>query len=334
MRMKKRLRIGNGLRIALLVIGISLIATSAAALDRLRIGYGAPTVTMSPLWIAQEGRIFARNGLDVEVLYLESALVQRALIAGEIQYGEMTGALLSAPRLQGADMVMILGFVDRLLFRLLVRPEIHTAGDLKGKRIGTSRFGAAIDRATRLLLGKLGLNPDKDVTFVQIGSEPTLLAALLAGAIDASLLQPPRHRKAVDAGMRILANLEEMNIPFQHTGLVTTQKLIAKNPDITRRVVKSFVEAIHLMRTNPEIAKKAINRYMRLNDERELEETYQLLRRVALPKPYPSLDGIKTILNDISDQIPAAKSADPKDFVDIRFLEELDKSGFIDKLYR
>src|SRR6266568_759327 len=111
MRMKKRSRIGNGLRIALLVIGISLIATSAAALDRLRIG------------------------LDVEVLYLESALVQRALIAGEIQYGEMTGALLSAPRLQGADMVMILGFVDRLLFRLLVRPEIHTAVDLKGKRI-------------------------------------------------------------------------------------------------------------------------------------------------------------------------------------------------------
>ena len=193
MRMKKPSRIGNGLRIALLVIGISLIATSGAALDRLRIGYGAPTVTMSPLWIAQEGRIFARNGLDVEVLYLESALVQRALIAGEIQYGEMTGALLSAPRLQGADMVMILGFVDRLLFRLLVRPEIHAAGDLKGKRIGTSRFGAAIDRATRLLLGKLGLNPDKDVTFVQIGSEPTLLAALLAGAIDASLLQPPRH---------------------------------------------------------------------------------------------------------------------------------------------
>ena len=103
---------------------------------------------------------------------------------------------------------------------------------------------------------------------------------------------------------------------------------------MSRRVVKSFVDAIHLMRTNPEIAKKAINRHMRLNDERELEETYQLLRRVALIKPYPSLEGIKTILNDLVEQIPAAKTADPKEFVDTRFLEELDKSGFIHKLYR
>ncbi len=324
----------NLVLIVVMILGLSLVPKQSPAADKLQIGYGAPTVSMAPLWISQEGKLFGRNGLDVEVLYLESALVQRALIAGEIQFGEMTGALLSAPRLQGADVVMILGFVDRLLFRLLVRPEIRSAADLKGKRIGTSRYGAAIDRATRLLLSRFGLNPDKDVTFVQIGSEPTLLAALLSNAIDASLLQPPRHKKAVDAGMKILANLEEMNIPFQHTGLVTTQKFIAKNTEITRRVVKSFVEGIHLMRTNPEIAKKAINKHMRLNDDRELEDTYQLLRRVALTKPYPTIDGIKTILNDLSDQIPAAKTADPKDFVDIRFLEELDKSGYIDRLYR
>jgi ABC-type nitrate/sulfonate/bicarbonate transport system substrate-binding protein len=169
----------------------------------------------------------------------------------------------------------------------------------------------------------------------------TLTLALGIGAnsaifalVDATLLQPPRYKKAVDAGMNVLANLEEMNIPFQHTGLVTTQRFVGKNQDIARRVVKSFVDAIHLMRTNPEIAKKAINRHMRLNDERDLEETYQLLKRVALIKPYPTLDGIKTILNDLADQIPAAKTADPKAFVDTRLLEELDKSGYIDRLYR
>jgi NitT/TauT family transport system substrate-binding protein len=315
-------------------VAILSLAAVACAADKLRIGYGAPSVTMAPLWIAQEGRVFGRNGLDIEVLYLESALVQRALIAGEISFGEMTGALLSAPRLQGADLTMVLGFVDRLLFRLVARADIRNAADLKGKRIGTSRFGAALDRAARLALPKLGVNPDKDVIFVQIGSEATLLTALLGKSVDATLLQPPRFKRAVDAGMNVLANLEEMNIPFQHTGLVTTQRFIAKNPDVSRRVVKSFVDGIHLMRTNPEIAKKAINRHMRLNDERELEETYQLLKRVALIKPYPSLEGIKTILNDLIEQIPAAKTADPKDFVDTRFLEELDKSGYIDRLYR
>jgi len=315
-------------------VALSLYALPSWCADKLRIGYGAPTVTMAPLWIAQEGKIFPRNGLEVEVLYLESALVQRALIAGEIHFGEMTGALLSAPRLQGADVVMVLGFIDRLLFRLVTRPEIKSAADLKGKRIGTSRFGAAIDRALRLLLPRLGVNPEKEVTFVQIGSEATLFTALLGKVVDATLLQPPRYKKAVDAGMNVLANLEEMNIPFQHTGLVTTERFVGKNQDIARRVVKSFVDAIHLMRTNPEVAKKAINRHMRLNDERELEETYQLLKRVALIKPYPTLDGIKTILNDLGDQIPAAKTADPKAFVDTRFLEELDKSGYIDRLYR
>lgn len=320
--------------VAAIILAISWTAKPGAALDKLRIGYGAPTVTMSPLWIAQEGGIFSRNDLEVEVLYLESALVQRALIAGEVQFGEMTGALLSAPRLQGADVVMVAGFVDRLLFRLMVRPEIRAAADLKGKRIGTSRYGAAIDRATRLLLTRLGLNPDKDVTFIQIGAEPTILGALLGKVIDAGLLQPPRHRKAVEGGLKVLANLEEMNIPFQHTGLVTTQKFIGKNPEVTRRVVKSFVESIHLMRTNPATAKKAIGKYMRLTDEREIEETYQLIRRVALTKPYPSVEGIKTILADLSEQLPAAKTADPRDFVDTRFLEELDRSGYIERLYR
>lgn len=319
------------------VIALSLFVNcprTVSAADKLRIGYGAPSVTMAPLWIAQEGNVFARNGLEIEVLYLESALVQRALIAGEIHFGEMTGALLSAPRLQGADVTMVLGFVDRLLFRLVARADIKSPSDLKGKKIGTSRFGAALDRALRLALPRLGVNPDKDVTFLQIGSEATLLTALLGKTVDATLLQPPRFRKAVDAGMNVLANLEEMNIPFQHTGLVTTQRFVAKSPDVTRRVVKSFVDGIHLMRNQPEIAKKAINRHMRLNDERELEEAYQLLKRVALTKPYPSLAGIRTILDDLADQLPAAKTADPKDFVDTRWLEELDKSGYIDKLYR
>ena len=108
----------------LVLSGLFLFPKPGAAADKLRIGYGAPTVTMAPLWIAQEGKIFPRNGLDVEALYLESALVQRALIAGEIQFGEMTGALLSAPRLQGADVVMVAGFVDRLQFRFLARAEI------------------------------------------------------------------------------------------------------------------------------------------------------------------------------------------------------------------
>ena len=311
-----------------------LSAHAVLAADKLRIGYGAPSVAMSVLWITKEGKLFEKNGLDVEVLYLESALVQRALIAGNIEFGEMTGSLMSAPKLQGADLVMIAGFLNTLLYRLIARPEIKTIADLKGKRVGVSRFGAGADRATRFLLTKLGYNPEKDVTLIQVGGAPTRLAALAAKSIDATIVESPDHKKAQEMGMRVLANMEEMNIPFQHTGLVTTRSYLAKSPDIARRVMKSFIDGIHLASVNAEIPKQAFRKHLRLQQEREQEEAYQVLRSFLQRKPYPTLDGFKAVFADLADQIPAAKSADPKDFVDTRFLEELDRSGYIDGLYR
>jgi NitT/TauT family transport system substrate-binding protein len=315
------------------VLSVPFVPSSPAA-DKLRIGYGAPSVAMSVLWIAKEGKLFDKNDLDVEVLYLESALVQRALIAGNIAFGEMTGSLMSAPRLQGADLVMIAGFLNHLIYRLVARPEIRTAADLKGKRVGVSRFGAGADRATRLLLSRLGLNPEKDVVLLQTGGAPTRLAALAANTIDATIVEPPDHKKAQDAGMRLLANMEEMGIPFQHTGLVTSRALLAKSPEMSRRVVKSFVEGIHLATVNAEIVKRAFRKYLRMQQERELEDAYQVLRSFLPRKPYPTIDGFKAVFAELSEQIPAAKTADPKDFIDARLLEELDRAGYIDALYR
>lgn len=260
--------------------------------------------------------------------------MQRALIAGNIAFGEMTGSLMAAPKLQGADLVMVAGFLNHLLYRLVARPEIKTVADLKGKRVGVSRFGAGADRATRLLLTKLGLNPEKDVVLIQIGGGPTRIAALSAASIDATVLEPPDHKRLQEAGMRVLANMEEMRIPFQHTGLVTTKSQNAQSPDLARRVVKSFVEGIHLMTTNPEVSKRAFRKYMRLQQERELDDAYQVLRGFMPRKPYPTLEGFKAVLAELAEQIPAAKIADPKDFVDTRFLEEFDRSGYIDGLYR
>jgi NitT/TauT family transport system substrate-binding protein len=311
-----------------------ILCTKAIAVDQLRIGYGAPSIAMSLLWITKEGKLFEKNGLDVEVLYLESTLVQRALIAGNIVYGEMTGSLMAAPKLQGADLAMVAGFLNQLIYRLVARPEIKAIADLKGKRVGVSRFGAGADRATRFLLAKLGFNPEKDVVLVQVGGAPTRLAALAANSIDATIVEPPDHKKAQEAGMRVLANMEEMGIPFQHTGLVTTRAHLAKSPDVARRVVKSFVEGIQLATMNPEVAKRAFRKHLRLQQDRELDDAYQILRGFMPKKPYPTLEGFKMVFADLADQIPAAKTADPKDFVDTRFLEELDRSGYIDGLYR
>ena len=134
------------------IVPCDLCTSDAVAVDKLRIGYGAPSVAMSVLWITKEGKLFEKNGLDVEVLYLESALVQRALIAGNIDYGEMTGSLMAAPKLQGADPVMVAGFLNQLIYRLITRPEIKAIADLKGKRVAVSRFGAGADAADEIFI--------------------------------------------------------------------------------------------------------------------------------------------------------------------------------------
>jgi NitT/TauT family transport system substrate-binding protein len=322
-------------RVPLIVAAIVTFSPVLAGAERIRIGYSGATISNAMLWVTEEGKLFQKNGLDPELLYLQTTLGQTALIAGEIAMCVYSGSLLSAARLQGADVVMVASFLNKPIYRLIVRPEIRTAADLKGKRLGITRFGTVTDYTTKLLVARLGLDPEKDVALVQVGDVPVLLTSLIAGkTIDGAIIQPPYYQKAVNAGMRILANMQEMDIQVQQTGLNTTQKFIAKNPDIVRRAVKSIIEGIHLMRTSPALAKRAIAKRMQLKDEKELEESYQLLRSFVPIKPYPTLEGFRTIFGDLAKRVPAAKSADPKDFVDVRFIEELDRSGFIDGLYR
>jgi ABC-type nitrate/sulfonate/bicarbonate transport system substrate-binding protein len=116
--------------------------------------------------------------------------------------------------------------------------------------------------------------------------------------------------------------------------LVTTQRVLARKRDVARRVLRAYVEAIHLVKTNPDISKKAFAKYRQTKDEKRLEDAYQTLRDIVKPKPYPSIDGFKTIIQDASDRTPAARTANPKDFIDVTLLQELDRSGYIDSLYR
>ncbi len=335
-RMEDReLRIASGIRFTVAVIALVVFAWPIGAADKIRIGYSGATISNAMLWVTEEGKLFQKNGIDPEILYLQTTLGQTAMIAGEIQMCVYSASLLAPARLQGADVVMVTSFLNKPIYRLVVRPEIRTVADLKGKRLGITRFGTVTDWTTRLLISRLGLDPEKDVALVQVGDVPVLLASMSAGkTIDGAIIQPPYYLKAVASGMRVLANMQEMDIPFQQTGLNTTQKFIARNPEIVRRAVKSVIEGIHFMRANSAVAKRAIARRMQIKDEKELEDSYQLLRSFIQVKPYPSLEGFKTIFAELGKRVPAAKNADAKDFVDTRFIEELDRSGYIDGLYR
>jgi NitT/TauT family transport system substrate-binding protein len=320
--------------ILLSIMVLFFVRDTTPAADRLRISYSGPSISNALLWVSQEGNLFKKNGLDVEIIYLAGSLGQTALIAGETSFAVYTGLLMTPARLQGADVIMIASFLDHLLSRLVVRPDIRSTADLKGKRLGVTRFGTASDFGMRLMVSKLGLNPDKDVSILQIGDNPTRMIALQAKSIDGAIFDPPEYKKAVEAGGHVLFNLEQTVIPYQHAGLVTTRKFISSQPDITRRVVRSIVQGAALVWKEPAIAKRALSARLNIKNERELEDTYQLLRGFTRPKPYPSVEGFREILSSITKRTTPTKVADPKDFSEPRFIEELDQSGYIDSLYK
>ena len=319
-----------------LVVGIStflpyLFAEHCHPADKVRVAYSATSPTQGVLWVAEVSGLLNKNGISAELIYTRAAI--EALVAGEVEFGQMTGSLMSSARLQGADPVMIAGIQDTLDDRLIARPNFKSVEDLRGKRIGIYRFGAASHLRLLYLLPRYGLS-ERDVTLLQVGDTPERLIALAGGSIDASLFAPPDHLEALRMGMKLLLSLRELNVSYQGSGLVTTQRLLAKKRDLARRFLKAYVEAVHLVKTNPDISKKAFSKYRQTKDEKRLEDAYQTLRETVKPKPYPSIEGFRTIIKDASERIPAAKTANPKDFMDASLLEELDRSGFIDALYR
>jgi ABC-type nitrate/sulfonate/bicarbonate transport system substrate-binding protein len=216
---------------------------------------------------------------------------------------------------------------------LMTRPEIKTAEQLKGGSAAIALFGGLGDFMTRIALKRLGLTAVKDVAFLQIGGLPERLSALETGKVQAAMLPQPDNFVAEKRGFY---NLMSVRLPYQSTGAATTRTFIRESPDSVRRYVRSQIEAVHRMKTDREAAIKVLAKYHALQDKEILERTYDDIStddRLP-PKQYPTLEGLKNILEPLAETEPKAKSAKPEDFVDVRFIKELDESGFIDELYK
>ena len=256
-----------------------------------------------------------------------------ALVSADTPIAQLAGPAVINSVLDGSDAVLIVGGVTSLNYYLMGRPEIKTPEQLKGGSVAISRFGSSSDFIARYALSKIGLNPGKDVTIVQIGSTTARVDAALTGRVQATVVQPPASIIAQKRGMTILADLPKLGLVYQHTSAATTKKYIREHPDIVRRYVKSQVEAVNRIYTDKEASMRALARFIGRSVDRDvLEKTWEnLLSESVLPrKQYPSLEGIKTILTT---EIKG-KPAKPEDFADLSFIRELDQSGYIDALYK
>jgi NitT/TauT family transport system substrate-binding protein len=316
-------------------VGFTLCgAVASAQLVKVTVGNNAISGNGLPAWVAKEAGIFRNNGLDVQIVYFRGGTITAmALVARETPICQVSGPPIVSAALKGADAVMIAGGNVVSEYWLMSRPEIKTAEQLKGGQIAVATFGGQSDFISRIALQKLGLISGKDVAIVQIGTVQERISALDKGRVQAAMLNPPDNVMAQKKGFFPLVGVR---LPYQGVGVASTRAFIRENPDVVRRYVKSQVEAIHRIKIDRELVIKVLAKYLASQNREVLEQTYDDLAsdEKLSPKQYPTLEGIKNILNPLAENDPKAKAAKPEDFVDMRFIKELDESGFIDELYK
>jgi NitT/TauT family transport system substrate-binding protein len=308
-----------------------LLAADKINTSYISVSPGSSTV----IWIAKDAGIFEKHGLDATVIFISGSIRGiQAILAGEIPIGEGGGPGLTSARLASGDVIAIAGNVNVLPYYLVAHPSIKRPEDLKGKVGGNHIAGTTAEFALRVGLKKIGLDPAKDVTLRVIGGSIDRMVALQKGIVQFTVVTEPGKAMAEKLGYPMLIDLATLQIPFPQNGVYTTSKLIRERPELVRTYMKAYVEAIHFYKTRKEDVLRIMRKYSRLEDRKVLEETWDWHVKYIPDAPYPPSEGYQLILQDAASTNAKAAQSNAKDFVDLRFVKELEDSGFIKNLYR
>jgi NitT/TauT family transport system substrate-binding protein len=331
---------GRSLLIAALVIvflsdhASSTSAAQAAPLTKVVVGYGSTDGGVAVLGFAKETKLFEKHGLDAVLVGMGTGSVSlRALIAKDLHIASLSGSGLVQAALEGADTVLIAALINGFIFKVFSAPEISSPAQLKGKKLGVSRYGATSDFAVRLALKKWGLNPDRDVNILQIGTSQDTVRAMQTKMLDAGVLSGTSSLVARKAGFHELGDLADLGLNYPTSAIGTTKSYLQKNEGLVKEFMLAYIEAIHGFKHNKEAALAVLKKYTRSDDREVLEDSYSSAASKYLDLPIPSIDGIRTILTELSSTVPAAKNADPEQFVSYKIAREIEASGFVKQLY-
>jgi NitT/TauT family transport system substrate-binding protein len=331
---------GRGLVIAVLIMVFlgahapSALAAQAKPLIKVVVGYGSTDGGVAVLGFAKETKLFEKRGLDVVLVGMGTGSVSlRALIAKDLEISSLSGSGLVQAALQGADTIIISALINGFIFKVFSAPEISSPAQLKGKKLGVSRYGATSDFAVRLALKKWGLNPDRDVNILQIGTSQDTVRAMQTKMLDAGVLSGTSSLIARKAGFRELGDLADLGLHYPTSAIGTTKSYLQKNEGLVKEFMLAYIEAIHDFKRNKEAALTVLKKYTRNDDREVLEDSYSVVASKYLALPIPTIEGIRTILTELSGTVPAAKNADPEQFVSYKIAREIEASGFVKRLY-
>jgi len=313
-----------------LFAALLFVAPSAARADKpVMIGVAGPAVSIIYAYLAQDAGLWRKYGIDARVILFESgSTLAQVARAGEVSFAINSGPTVIAARSQGADSIMVAATVNTLPYSLITAKTITNWNQLRGKKVGISRFGSGTDTAIRLVLKKFGLDPMKDLVILQGGTQPSRLQAILAGALDGTLVSPPLDLTAKKQGLNILVNIAELGIPYPQLVIETTERYNREHPQVVKNFLKGFIAGINYAAANKEETKKTITKYLKTDDPEILDATYRSFLQVTDYSAIPNLEGIRNAMDEVASRVPAVKGKKPEDFVDIKFLKELEKEGF------
>ena len=313
----------------------ALCLSGVHAADRIRIGYSSISGAYTPIWVAHDAGFFAKEGLQDDIILIPSGTqLAQVTVAGEIDIGSLNGSSAIAAALSGADLKIIGNSGNKMVFSLYVRPEIKNVDGLRGKKIGITRFGSAPDISVRYALRQHNINPDKDLTMIQLGFMATVAAGLQGGSIEGGVVSPPTQFAIDKAGFKELISITDMDYAFPNPALVAVGSIIRSKPDVINRFMRAYTRGVHKARTDREFTYKSLAKYTKINDQVVLQKAYDFYMTKVLEKtPAINMAGVVNVLEDLAKTVPAAKNAKPEQFVDMRFLDTLEKSGLLKELY-
>lgn len=324
-----------GSSVVFLFVCVALLGAPASVSGaKLYVVYASISGTQAVGWIAKEGGIFGKYGLDVDLLFTGGGRAITSLLGGDTPIVTVGGPSAIAARLAGSDVIITAHVFDTILYSLIVTPEIRTLADLKGKKLGASRFGSATDFALRYVLKQNGFDPVKDVVIFQIGGQSETLAALRAGSIQGGVIASPATAEAKRLGMRELINMANLGVEYPHTTISTTERFLRTHRETVLRFTRAYVDAIHRFLNDRDFSLKVIGKYTKIQSRAALESTYDDYVPYVKKIPTPAAASIKTVLEQLSATDPKARTARPQDFIDSSIIGELEREGFFNQIWR
>ena len=308
--------------------------SEGAAFEALKAGFGAISGIQAPLWVAKEARLFEKQGLEVELVYIPGGpRALMALLGGSIQFLNYSAIPTMTAALRGAEAVILGSSINRPDHSLIVKPGIRSVQELRGKTIGLSSLGSLTDIVLTGALRHEGLS-EREVKIVAVGGLAERLGALQIGRIDGAMLLGAQMRAATKLGFKELIKFSKLPFEVSLSSLISARSFALKQPEITFKFLRAWAEGIFVFKSNRGLGLNVLRKYTGIEDRELLEESYTQDKELIELEPLPSISAVKSMLGILARSQPEAVNADPHRFVEMKFMTEMKKGGFFEELKR